>query len=416
MSPFLKVMQLFLMMTGTVLGMLILLLVTPDLEDTMLRAVRRYHKRHQQSPSPAETNRMLESVEGRRENDVGGEGAFLENEKYHLVAGQGPQLDLGRRSFAPWPGSDQCGHFHVHFAKQKSLPMTALVSFPGSGNTWVRYLLETSSGIFTGSVYTDRQLISKGFYGEAVPADCGCTAVQKTHGFALAGRVPAGAVQRAAEVALFRGRAVLLLRNPYEALLSYRNFLYAGHTGFAPHDRFRGPEWERFASRLAVVWRELAATWINVSRSDVPGYSESMGLRPAATVLHFERLRLDPGGSLRRLLTFLRLPRDPERIACALSHLDGPFRRPLRSPQRALFQIRDPFSADLHRILDAAIADVDHMLIKRGWGRAPTHLYKFYGGGQGNRRRTRGEWRRSRHNATRALHRAYQPPESVPAG
>ncbi|XP_046406510.1 WSCD family member AAEL009094-like [Ischnura elegans] len=404
MSPFLKVMQLFLMMTGTVLGMLILLLVTPDLEDTMLRAVRRYHKRNQQPPAPPDTNRLLDSVEGRRENDVGGEGAFLENEKYHLVAG--PQLDLGRRSFAPWPGSEQCGHFHVHFARQKSLPMTALVSFPGSGNTWVRYLLEASSGIFTGSVYTDRQLISKGFYGEAVPADCGCTAVQKTHGFALAGRVPAGAVQRAAEVALFRGRAVLLLRNPYEALLSYRNFLYAGHTGFAPHDRFRGPEWERFASRLAVVWRELAATWINVSRSDAGGE------RPAATVLHFERLRLDPGGSLRRLLAFLKLPRDPERIACALSHLDGPFRRPLRSPQRALFQIRDPFSADLHRILDAAIADVDHMLIKRGWGRAPTHLYKFYGGGR--RRGGRGEWRRGRHNASRALHPG--PMDAAPAG
>ena len=40
--------------------------------------------------------------------------------------------------------------------------MTALVSFPGSGNTWVRYLLETASGIFTGSIYIDRRIISKG--------------------------------------------------------------------------------------------------------------------------------------------------------------------------------------------------------------------------------------------------------------
>lgn len=42
MSPFLKVMQLFLMMTATVLGMLVLLLVTPDLEETMLKVVRHY--------------------------------------------------------------------------------------------------------------------------------------------------------------------------------------------------------------------------------------------------------------------------------------------------------------------------------------------------------------------------------------
>jgi len=46
MSPFLKVMQLFLMMTATVLGMLVLLLVTPDLEETMLRVVRRYTTPH----------------------------------------------------------------------------------------------------------------------------------------------------------------------------------------------------------------------------------------------------------------------------------------------------------------------------------------------------------------------------------
>lgn len=80
-----------------------------------------------------------------------------------------------------------------------------------------------------------------GFYGEAVPPDCGCTAVQKTHGFALEGLVPAGLAQRTAEVKLFRGRGILLLRNPYEALLSYRNFLYGGHTGFAPHSQFKGP-------------------------------------------------------------------------------------------------------------------------------------------------------------------------------
>jgi hypothetical protein len=85
------------------------------------------------------------------------------------------------------------------------------------------------------------RLLDAGFYGEAVAPDCGCTAVQKTHGFALEGLVPVKLAQRTAEVKLFRGRGILLLRNPYEALLSYRNFLYGGHTGFAPHSQFKGP-------------------------------------------------------------------------------------------------------------------------------------------------------------------------------
>jgi hypothetical protein len=74
-----------------------------------------------------------------------------------------------------------------------------------------------------------------------VPPDCGCTSVQKTHGFALAGMVPPNDEQKKSEIAVFKGKGILLLRNPYDALLSYRNFLYGGHTGFAPYASFRGP-------------------------------------------------------------------------------------------------------------------------------------------------------------------------------
>ena len=34
----------------------------------------------------------------------------------------------------------------------------ALASFPGSGNTWLRHMLEGASGIFTGSRYKDLQI------------------------------------------------------------------------------------------------------------------------------------------------------------------------------------------------------------------------------------------------------------------
>ena len=40
----------------------------------------------------------------------------------------------------------------------------ALTSVPGSGNTWVRYLIERTTGIFTGSVYGDRSLMRGGLY------------------------------------------------------------------------------------------------------------------------------------------------------------------------------------------------------------------------------------------------------------
>ena len=43
-----------------------------------------------------------------------------------------------------------------------------LVSFPGSGNTWTRLLLEQATGIFTGSIFCDQDLRSSGFFGEQI--------------------------------------------------------------------------------------------------------------------------------------------------------------------------------------------------------------------------------------------------------
>lgn len=124
-------------------------------------------------------------------------------------------------------------------------------------------------------------------------------------------------------------------------------------------------EWERFASQLAVVWKELAATWINYTKGQ------------EAIVLHFEKIRLNPHHDISRLLDYLGIAVDEQRIGCVLNHIDGPFRRP-QSSQQMLFNTRDPFSEKLHKILDAVINDLDQMLAKRGWERIPTQLYKFY--------------------------------------
>lgn len=86
-------------------------------------------------------------------------------------------------------------------------------------------------------------------------------------------------------------------------------------------------EWERFASQLAVVWKELAATWINYTRGH------------EAMVLHFEMLRLNPHHDLSRLLDYLGISVDEQRIGCVLNHIDGPFRRP-QSSQQILFRTR----------------------------------------------------------------------------
>lgn len=81
--------------------------------------------------------------------------------------------------------------------------VVALVSYPGSGNTWLRYLLQQATGILTGSIYMDYGLRVHGFPAENVTD--GSVLVVKTHA------VPT-------ESDKFKS-AILLIRNPRDAIL-----------------------------------------------------------------------------------------------------------------------------------------------------------------------------------------------------
>jgi hypothetical protein len=123
----------------------------------------------------------------------------------------------------PWKTDAKCStHLISHMIPYCRLP-TALASFPGSGNTWVRYLIEGATGIFTGSRYKDLQIQMYGLWGEIRSWEDGTTIVQKTHDS-----------NKHHVLKDFGGRAILILRNPYDAILSTHNFMYAGHHGRAP--------------------------------------------------------------------------------------------------------------------------------------------------------------------------------------
>ncbi len=65
-------------------------------------------------------------------------------------------------SYHPWFEDSQCKKYHISFSTHKSLPLIGLASFPRSGNTWIRYLIEGATGIFTGSFYDNDCMTSLG--------------------------------------------------------------------------------------------------------------------------------------------------------------------------------------------------------------------------------------------------------------
>ena len=114
-----------------------------------------------------------------------------------------------------------------HFINGKRRSPVALASFPGSGNTWVRGLLQDTTGICTGGIYCDTTLRKNGYPGECIRS--GVVLVVKTHQTAPWWR---GVHYKKSEASKYFTKnwhipvysaAIFLLRNPYDALVAEWN-------------------------------------------------------------------------------------------------------------------------------------------------------------------------------------------------
>ena len=136
---------------------------------------------------------------------------------------------------------------------EQALPATALASYPGSGNTWARALLEAATGILTGSAYVDAALVHAGFLGEGATER---VLAVKTHWPWDDDAGLANATLDGLGGAAGFDRALVLVRHPYSAIPSL--FAYQ-------HTRAHGDEapehaWRAWRDRDA-RWRREAARW-----------------------------------------------------------------------------------------------------------------------------------------------------------
>ena len=119
----------------------------------------------------------------------------------------------------------------MHFIVQRkriAWPITALASFPGSGNTWLRYLLEQVTGVFTGSQECDIVLKASGLLGEGVQSSN--VLVVKTHN-------PSDLIETTPK-RHFKA-AVVLVRNPFDAILAeYHRMVLWSHIRILEPDHF----------------------------------------------------------------------------------------------------------------------------------------------------------------------------------
>ena len=96
---------------------------------------------------------------------------------------------------------------------KRSGPLVGLISFPSSGNSWVRQLLEAATGIYTGAAtgYCDLYYVKAGMIGENVGTNN--VLVVKAH----------GSPTQIKDIAKNPQKVIYLVRNPFEVILAEKN-------------------------------------------------------------------------------------------------------------------------------------------------------------------------------------------------
>ena len=225
------------------------------------------------------------------------------------------------------PQDGQC-----QFMPQTHRAPVALASYPGSGNTWLRGLLEAATGICTGFEFCDISMRVKGFAGENIVS--GAVLAVKTHGYPH--WKTKGKHNNNNNNGVHFDSAVVIVRNPLNAFVAEWNRRVANnfrgstvslssHVKSARKEMFGQPclycicyyyithhkfycllylhdytgtnkKWVEFLHEQLPRWQEMVKNWVTLH-----------GRHPIL-VVKYEDLKRDALFQVKRILTFLKMP------------------------------------------------------------------------------------------------------------
>ncbi|XP_030848464.1 WSC domain-containing protein 1-like [Strongylocentrotus purpuratus] len=224
--------------------------------------------------------------------------------------------------------SDATGCSDYRFMPPGTFPYIALASVPGSGNTWVRWLLQSSTGFPAASVYN----------------------VQHSTDFRLKKCLPCNGqalvVKNHADIKEPIDGAIIILRNPYSALIAEFNRKKSGtHAGHAPIHLFNnsGTGWRHFVNGMSKRFVSLLELYIHQNKP--------------IHIVFYENLKKGVEWELRKMLQFLKVNINEKRLTCTLSNAEGSNHR---SPNSSM--TFDPFSMEQRSLIDDIISRMDVLL------------------------------------------------------
>ena len=247
--------------------------------------------------------------------------------------------------------ADQCAKWH--FSKPP-LMRTALASFPGSGNTWTRYLIQKLTGIFTGGIYKSLFVSNTAHSFVKYPLLDklnwnGSVVAIKTH-------KSGWFINHKRLGRILYDQAIVIIRNPYHALVAefHRQnckrdkFPNSGHTGLAAKRLFYTSKWKKYVVKTARGWHHFYTQWLNQTKWPEKGKS--------LYLLQYEDLVHNLEGEIIKLGQFLgvdeRILSNSTRMKCVTSRSSNQLKR-----KKVVFH-KSPFTEKMNKTLDKYIREV----------------------------------------------------------
>ncbi|CAH1779561.1 unnamed protein product, partial [Owenia fusiformis] len=219
------------------------------------------------------------------------------------------------------------------------LPRTTLSSIPGSGNTWVRHLLQQMTGIYTGSRYFDKVLYKNGFPGEAkvIPWDGSVIAV-KSHDFNDV-----------------YDKMIALIRNPYDMILA--EFKRVSTPSKNHSVNIANTIFQQRKNEFTNKVNRMGSRWFTQMNIFVNKVIINTTRKTPFIVIHYENLKQHLRHELRRLADFLNTSITNELLDCIECKSEGRHHR--HSTEKV-----DPFTLQQKLFLNNYITQLNRTLKK----------------------------------------------------
>lgn len=219
-------------------------------------------------------------------------------------------------------------------ATDPSCPRTWLLSFPGSGNTWTRHILQQLTGYPTGSIYKDGNLRNNGFPFE-----------NKTEGvIAIKAHSLFGILQKKnMKIDQTKDRVLLVIRNPYYSYMAEykRGRLQLKHKGNTFIDTSTDL-WHAYIEKVVPKWSMVIRSFLK--------------LKCDKLIVFYEDLQSELLRQLVRMANFIRTPTIKEfAFCCTLYQSEGDYRR-APSNQTA----EDVYTEDKKKKINSMLLDLAH--------------------------------------------------------